>query len=104
MGNASLKGGNRPGREAGDGARKVRIGGRYLPLPGSRPGRILVGVALIFGGVLGFLPVVGFWMLPLGIVVLAVDIPAVRAFRRRFEVAVGRRLWRRRRTQGTPEP
>jgi len=43
---------------------------RYLP-PGVR---LLVGVLLIIGGLLGFLPVVGFWMLPLGIAVAALDV------------------------------
>jgi len=36
--------------------------------------RLLLGLALIAGGVLGFLPVLGFWMIPLGIAVAALDI------------------------------
>jgi hypothetical protein len=48
---------------------------------------------LVAGGVLGFLPVVGFWMLPLGLVVLSVDSPRVRRVRRRLEIRWGR--WRR---------
>lgn len=39
--------------------------------------RVALGVLLILGGLLGFLPVLGFWMLPLGVVVLAREIPAV---------------------------
>ena len=35
--------------------------------------RTLAGVALIFAGVLGFLPILGFWMIPLGFAVIAVD-------------------------------
>lgn len=35
-----------------------------------------IGVLLIFLGFLGFLPVLGFWMIPLGIAVLAIDFPA----------------------------
>jgi hypothetical protein len=34
--------------------------------------RLVVGVLLIVGGLLGFLPILGFWMVPLG------DIPAAR--------------------------
>lgn len=35
--------------------------------------RWVAGILLILGGVLGFLPVVGFWMIPLGLLVLAPD-------------------------------
>ena len=35
-----------------------------------------VGVALDVMGLFGFLPVLGFWMIPLGLAVLAVDFPA----------------------------
>lgn len=35
--------------------------------------RWFVGTILILGGVLGFLPVLGFWMVPLGLLVLAPD-------------------------------
>ncbi|MBH61308.1 MAG: hypothetical protein CL569_02430 [Alphaproteobacteria bacterium] len=55
--------------------------------------RRTVGVSLIVGGVLGFLPVLGFWMLPLGFLVLSDDIPWVRRQRRRLEVSGGRQ-WR----------
>ncbi len=40
--------------------------------------RVLIGVLLILGGMLGFLPVLGFWMIPLGLVVIFIDAPAVR--------------------------
>ena len=40
--------------------------------------RVPAGVALIGGGILGFLPVLGFWMLPLGVALLAQDIPVIR--------------------------
>lgn len=36
--------------------------------------RLLLGLALILGGVFGFLPVLGFWMIPLGVAVAALDI------------------------------
>jgi hypothetical protein len=32
-----------------------------------------MGLVLIAGGGLGFLPVLGFWMLPLGLAVIALD-------------------------------
>lgn len=61
-------------------------------IPKSRLGRIIVGVLLCIGGILGFLPVVGFWMLPLGLFVLSVDFPAVRRFRRKMGIKIGR-MW-----------
>ena len=40
--------------------------------------RIVIGMALLIGGVLGFLPVLGFWMFPLGLLVLSYDLAWVR--------------------------
>ena len=36
--------------------------------------RLLVGVLMIIGGIFGFLPILGFWMIPLGISVAALDV------------------------------
>ena len=47
---------------------------RHLP-PGVRS---LVGVLAMACGVLGFLPILGFWMFPLGVVLVALDIPIFR--------------------------
>jgi len=35
--------------------------------------RVTVGALFILGGLLGFFPVLGFWMIPLGLIILAVD-------------------------------
>jgi hypothetical protein len=48
--------------------------------------RVPAGVALIGGGVLSFLPVLGLWMLPVGVALLACDVrpiqpPLARALR-----------------------
>ena len=40
--------------------------------------RVPLGLLLIAGGFLGFLPVLGFWMLPLGGLLLAEDFPVIR--------------------------
>ncbi len=64
-------------------------------MPASRLGRLVVGVLLVIGGILGFLPVVGFWMIPLGLIVLSVDFPFIRRRRRRLEVRLGR-WWHKR--------
>jgi len=67
-----------------------------IRLPHSRRKRIVLGWALVVGGVFGWLPILGFWMVPLGLVVLSVDLPRVRRFRRRATVSWGRsrlRVW-----------
>lgn len=43
--------------------------------------RLVLGILLILLGLVGFLPVVGFWMIPLGIAIAALDI---RPMRRRW--------------------
>lgn len=53
----------------------------YLLKPSSRWVRIPSGALLIVGGVLSFLPILGVWMLPLGLALLAEDVPALRSFR-----------------------
>jgi hypothetical protein len=40
--------------------------------------RVPAGIALTGGGMLGFLPVLGVWMLPLGLALLAYDVPPMR--------------------------
>ncbi|MGH6771357.1 MAG: hypothetical protein ACRECO_20325 [Xanthobacteraceae bacterium] len=40
--------------------------------------RIPLGIVLMVGGVIGFLPILGFWMVPLGLVLIAQDIPLLR--------------------------
>ena len=60
-----------------------RVGGAvsYLLQPKSRWVRIPAGVLLIGGGLLAFLPVLGVWMLPVGLALLAEDVPAFRSAR-----------------------
>ena len=50
----------------------------WLRKPGMHLVRLPLGLVLIVGGLLGFLPILGFWMLPLGLVILALDIPVLR--------------------------
>lgn len=69
----------------------LRFGSRRMPLPASRAARIALGGALIVGGIAGFLPILGFWMLPLGLLVLSVDLAIVRRHRRRAAVWWARR-------------
>jgi hypothetical protein len=64
---------------------------RWLRRPASRWARIPAGVLLIIGGCLSILPVFGLWMLPLGLILLADDIPPLRRGRGRALDWVARR-------------
>jgi len=60
---------------------------RSLRHPDSRWVRIPAGALLILGGVFSILPFLGLWMLPLGLLLIAYDVPFLR-------VPVGRfTLW-----------
>ena len=51
---------------------------RRLRDPALRWVRIPIGILLILGGLLSFLPVLGLWMLPLGFLLLAQDLAFLR--------------------------
>lgn len=72
---------------------------RWLRAPSSRWLRMPVGVLLIVAGVFSFLPLLGLWMLPLGLLLLAQDLPFLRRPMRCAMIAVERRWlrWKRRR-------
>jgi len=46
--------------------------------PSARPARIPIGVLLVLGGTFSILPILGIWMLPLGLLLLAVDLPPLQ--------------------------
>jgi hypothetical protein len=71
---------------------RLVLGSLRIPLPRSRLARVITGLLLIACGILGFLPVLGFWMLPLGFIILSNELPVMRRWRRRFSV-----WWHRRR-------
>lgn len=75
----------------------------WLRRPSRWPLRIFVSLLLVIGGLLAFLPVFGLWMLPLGLVIIAQDLPFLeRPLLRAFQWADRRsRAWRR--THGTAE-
>ncbi|MEM5472657.1 hypothetical protein WNZ14_13050 [Hoeflea sp. AS60] len=79
---------------------EIRIGTKIFRLPQRAPARIALGGGLVVGGIFGFLPVLGFWMVPLGLLVLSQDLPVVRRWRRSFVVRMERRGGKRRRRQG----
>jgi len=71
---------------------RIKIAGKSYNLPANRLVRIIIGIVLICGGILGFLPILGFWMIPLGLLVLSADIVFIRKLRRVMEVKFGRRF------------
>ena len=48
---------------------------RWLRRPSSRLVRIPLAILLVVGGVFSFLPILGLWMLPLGLLLIAQDVP-----------------------------
>lgn len=74
-------------------ARKISVFGREFSMPRSRAARVAIGVTLTVFGIFGFLPVLGFWMIPLGLLVLSYEFASVRRLRRRLVV-----WWERRKT------
>src|SRR5438309_325514 len=79
-------------------ARRVRAVARWLFEPSARWARLVAGVLLILGGLVSILPVFGLWMLPLGLLLLAEDVPPLRR-------ATDRALdWAARRWPGTIDP
>ena len=74
---------------------RVKFWGRTVRLPRSRLLRVAIGFGFVAMGLVGFLPVVGFWMIPVGFAILSVDSPFARRLRRRVEVWVLRRYNRR---------
>jgi hypothetical protein len=48
---------------------------RWLRKPSSFPVRLVAALMLILGGIFAFLPILGLWMLPLGLLFIAQDVP-----------------------------
>ena len=67
-----------------------------LATPRYRLIRVPVAVLLMLGAFLWFLPFFGLWMFPLGLMLLAVDVPALRPAMSAAGIRL-RRWWRRRR-------
>lgn len=52
---------------------------RWLRRPSNQAARVLVSSLLVLGGVFSFLPVLGSWMIPLGLIVISQDLPFLQA-------------------------
>jgi hypothetical protein len=81
---------------------RLAAGLRWLRRPNSVYARVPVAGVLIVGGVLGFLPILGFWMIPLGLVLVAQDLPFLR---RPLARAIGavEQMWARWRASREPQ-
>lgn len=55
----------------------------WLLRPHARWIRIPAGILLVLGGIFSILPLLGIWMLPLGLILLAEDVPLLRRWRER---------------------
>lgn len=66
----------------------------WLRAPSRRPVRIASALLLILGGCLSVLPVLGLWMLPLGLALLSDDVTALKPWLERSARGL-ERLWRR---------
>ena len=64
---------------------------RWLRQPSARWLRVPAGLLLMVGGVFSILPILGLWMLPLGLVLLAEDVPPLRRGTDRVLVWIERR-------------
>ena len=51
---------------------------RWLRKPSSFLARLIAGFVLIVGGLFSFLPVLGLWMLPIGLLLIAQDLPILQ--------------------------
>ena len=51
---------------------------RWIRMPAAMWTRIPIAIFLILAGFLGFLPILGFWMVPLGLALIALDVPFLR--------------------------
>lgn len=51
---------------------------RWVRRPHMHLVRIPLALLLIVGGIFSFLPILGLWMLPLGLAVLAIDVPPLK--------------------------
>jgi hypothetical protein len=75
--------------------KRVKFAGYPIRVPNHPLLRIALGVLLVIGSVFSFLPILGIWMLPLGLIVLSVDFAIIRRFRRWFTIKFGYWMIRR---------
>lgn len=77
----------------------------WIRRPESRLVRIPLAMLLVLGGVFSFLPILGLWMLPLGLFLVALDLPVLQGPLNRLSLWAQRKWtnWRRSR-RNTSQP
>jgi hypothetical protein len=71
----------------------------WLRKPSSRWVRIPLAILLILGGIFSILPVLGLWMLPIGLLLFAQDVPVLQGPLARMLAWVERKLIERQRAK-----
>ena len=62
--------------------KSINFLGKRMPVPSNIFLRVGLGLLCMLGGIFSFLPILGVWMLPLGLMILSIDFPPIRRFRR----------------------
>jgi hypothetical protein len=70
---------------------RLQRGVRWLRRPAARWVRIPAGLLLVVASLFSILPILGLWILPLGLVLLAEDVPPVRRATDRVLIWIERR-------------
>ena len=73
---------------------------RWLRRPSSALVRIPLAILLVLGGVFSFLPILGLWMLPLGLILIAQDLPFLQKPTARMLGWIERKWIERQRAKG----
>ena len=73
----------------------------WVRKPSSRLVRIPLAILLVFGGIFSFLPVLGVWMLPLGLILIAQDLPFLQGPMARMLGWIERKWIERKAAKGT---
>jgi len=74
----------------------------WLRRPSSRLVRLPLAALLIIGGIFSFLPILGLWMLPLGLLLFAQDVPMLRPPLIGLRAWIERKWLERERAKNTP--
>ena len=74
----------------------------WLRRPSSRLVRLPLAALLIIGGIFSFLPILGLWMLPLGLLLFAQDVPILQPPLIRLLAWIERKWLERERAKNTP--
>jgi hypothetical protein len=75
----------------------------WLRKPSSILVRIPLAFLLIVGGIFSFLPILGLWMLPLGLLLFAQDVPVLQGPMARLLGWIERKWDERQRTRNAPK-